>query len=108
MTVMVDSLKELLDVEQQAEQIVRDAEQQREAIKRKAIEDANANIAQFNARLPELHQSFLDKANERARQSIAELKLHYDEHNQQLREMAEKHQQEALQHAFSYLVKGRQ
>jgi V/A-type H+-transporting ATPase subunit G/H len=104
---MVDSLKELLEVEQQAEQIVLDAEKQRGAIKQKAIEDANATIEQFNARLPELHQSFLDKAIERAEQSIAELRLRYIEHNRQLRELAEKHEQEAIQHALDMLLKKR-
>ncbi|MBT3196789.1 MAG: ATPase, partial [Gammaproteobacteria bacterium] len=49
-------------------------------------------------------QSFLDKANERASQSIAELKLRYDEHNQQLRQLAEKHQHEALSDAIDTLL----
>lgn len=101
---MQDSLNDLLQAELEAEQIVKESELQREAIKQKALDDANASIQQFNARLPELHQSFLDKANERATQSIAELKLRYDEHNQQLRQLAEKHQDEALSDALNLLL----
>ncbi|HIJ24454.1 MAG: ATPase [Gammaproteobacteria bacterium] len=93
-----------MNAELEAENIVRNSEQQREAMKQQALSDANATIEQFNARLPELHQSFLDKANERAEQSIAELKLRYDEHNQQLRQLAEKHQQEALTDAIHLLL----
>ncbi len=101
---MQDSLNDLLQAELEAEEIVKQSELQREAIKQQALDDANSAIQQFNARLPELHQSFLDKANERATQSIAELKLHYDEHNQQLRQLAEKHQQEALSDALKLLL----
>jgi V/A-type H+-transporting ATPase subunit G/H len=103
---MEDALKLLLDVEQQAEKIVADGLDQREQIKQKALQDANATIEQFNARLPELHQTFLDKSDERAVQSIAELKLHYDEHNKLLRELAQKHEQEALAEALLTLLGG--
>ena len=97
---MSDSIHDLLEIEKQAEQIVQDAEKQRQQIRQQALDDANANIEQFNARLPELHQSFLDKANERAEQSIAELKLRYNEHNSDLRKLAEEHEQEALDAAI--------
>jgi len=103
---MEDALKLLLDVEQQAEKLVKQGLDQREAIKQKAIADANAAIDQFNARLPELQQGFLDRATEQAEQSIAELRLHYDEHNKQLRALAEKHQDEALHKAMDYLLNG--
>ena len=101
---MDDSLYDLLSVEKQAEQIVLEGEQERENIRQKALDDANATIQKFNARLPELHQSFLDKANERAEQSIAELKLRYNERNQELRSLAEDHEQEALNEAIKHLL----
>ena len=102
---MDDSIYELLKIEQQAEQIVLDGEKEREDIKHKALDDANATIDQFNNRLPELRQSFLDKANERAEQSIAELKLRYNERNQELRKLAAEHEQEALEVALGNLLK---
>ena len=101
---MDDSIYELLKIEQQAEQIVLDGEKERENIKQKAINDANATIEQFNNRLPELRQSFLDKANERAEQSISELKLRYNERNQELRKLAAEHEHEALEVALSNLI----
>lgn len=101
---MDDSIYELLKIEQQAEQIVLDGEKERENIKQKALDDANASIDQFNNRLPELRQSFLDKANERAEQSIAELKLRYNERNQELRKLAAEHEQEALEVALGTLL----
>ncbi len=100
---MDDSLYDLLNIEKQAEQIVLEGEKERENIRQKALDDANATIEKFNARLPELHQSFLDKANERAEQSIAELRLRYNERNQELRQLAGDHEQEALTIAIDTL-----
>jgi len=105
---MDESIYDLLKVEQEAEQIVLNGEKEREAIRQKALDDANATIKQFNDRLPEMHQSFLDKAQERADQSIAELKLRYNERNQELRALAEEHEQEALNEAIKYLLKTEQ
>lgn len=101
---MDESIYDLLKIEQKAEQIVLDGEKEREAIRQKALDDANATIKQFNDRLPELHQSFLDKAMERSEQSIAELKLRYNERNQELRSLAEDHEEEALNEAIKYLL----
>ena len=101
---MDDSLYDLLKVEKQAEQIVLEGEKEREIIRQKALDDANASIEKFNARLPELHQSFLDKANERAEQSIAELQLRYNERNQELRQLAREHEKEALNAAINLLL----
>jgi len=105
---MDESIYDLLKVEQEAEQIVLNGEKEREAIRQKALDDANATIKQFNDRLPEMHQSFLDKAQERADQSIAELKLRYNERNQELRALAEEHEQEALNEAIKHLLKTEQ
>lgn len=101
---MEDSLNDLLDIEKQAEQIVLEGEKERENIRQSALDDANTTIAQFNARLPELHKSFQDKADERAEQSIAELKLRYNERNQELRQLAKEHEEEALEKALSLLL----
>ncbi|NNJ91559.1 MAG: ATPase [Gammaproteobacteria bacterium] len=105
---MDESIYDLLKVEQEAEQIVLNGENEREVIRQKALDDANATIKQFNDRLPEMHQSFLDKAQERADQSIAELKLRYNERNQELRALAEEHEEEALNEAIKHLLKTEQ
>ena len=101
---MDDSLYDLLKVEKQAEQIVLEGEKERETIRQKALDDANAAVEKFNARLPELHQSFLEKANERAEQSIAELRLRYNERNQELRQLAKDHEKEALNASINLLL----
>ena len=101
---MGDSLKELLQAEAQAEAIVAEGEQERDAIVQKALDDAREMEQQFRDRLPELHQSFVEKAQKRAEQTIAEIKLRYDERNKVLRELAGEHEQEALDRAVELIL----
>ena len=102
---MPDSLKELLDAEAKAEAIVAEGEQERDRIIQKSLDDAREMENQFLQRLPELQQSFLDKARHRADQTIAEMKLRYDERNKSLRELAQQHETEALDHARTLILK---
>ncbi len=103
---MGDSLKDLLEAEAQAEEIVAEGEQERDAIVQKALADAREMEQQFRDRLPELHQSFVDKAEQRAEQTIAEIKLRYYERNKVLRELASEHEQEALERAVNLILEG--
>lgn len=105
---MSDSLKDLLQAEAEAEAIVSEGEKERDRIIQKALDDALDMERQFKDRLPEMQQSFLDKAQERAAQTIAEMKLRYDERNKTLRELAGKHESEALERAIAMLVDGEQ
>ncbi len=97
---MGDSLKDLLEAEAEAEAIVTAGEEERDKIIQKALDDALDMERQFKDRLPEMQQSFIDKAQERAAQTIAEMKLRYDERNKTLRELAGKHEKEALDRAI--------
>ena len=101
---MDDSLKDLLKAESEAEEIVSRGELERDEIVQKALNDAFDMEQQFQQRLPEMHQSFIDKANERAAQTVAEMKLRYDERNKELRELAGKHDTEALQQAVELIL----
>ena len=103
---MGDSLKDLLQAEAEAEAIVADGERQRDSIVQKALDDAREMEQQFRDRLPEMHQSFVDKAQKRAEQTIAEIKLRYDERNKLLRDLAARHEQEALDRAVALILKG--
>ena len=103
---MSDSLKDLLEAEAEAEAIVARGEEERDRILQKALDDARDMERQFRDRLPELHQSFIDKAQKRAEQTIAEIKLRYDERNKMLRELASEHEQEALEHAMALILEG--
>jgi len=101
---MDDSLKDLLKAESEAEAIVSKGEQERDAIVKKSLDDAYDMEQQFQQRLPEMHQSFIDKAHERSVQTIAEMKLRYDERNKELRDLAGKHDSEALQQAIELIL----
>ena len=103
---MDESLKRLLEAEDQAEQIVKQGEDESAELSRKALEEAKAIEQQFIQRLPEMYQSFSQRAHERADQTIAEIKLRYDERNKALRELAEQHTEEAIEQALE-LVLGR-
>jgi vacuolar-type H+-ATPase subunit H len=101
---MGDSLKDLLEAETEAEAIVTNGEVERDKIIQKSLDDAFDMEKQFKARLPELQQSFIDKAQQRAEQTIAEMKLRYDERNKMLRKLAGKHEKEALQRAIALIL----
>ncbi len=101
---MGDSLKDLLEAEAEAEAIVTAGEEERDKIIQKALDDALDMERQFKDRLPEMQQSFIDKAQERAAQTIAEMKLRYDERNKTLRELAGKHEKEALERAIALIL----
>ena len=101
---MGDSLKDLLQAETEAEAIVARGEKERDANVQQSLDDSLELEKQFQARLPEIYQSFLEKAQERADQSIAEMKLRYDEHNKELRILADKHEKEALENAITLIL----
>jgi len=101
---MGDSLKDLLEAEAKAETIVEEGEQERERIVQKALDDAREMEIQFQDRMPELHRSFIEKAEKRAAQMIEEMKLRNDERNKMLRELAARHEQEALDHALDLIL----
>jgi predicted nucleic acid-binding Zn-ribbon protein len=99
-----DQLKRLLDAEKRAEQIARQAEEEQDRTIQTALREARAEEERFQARVPEIHSSFLEKAEARAEQTVKELKKRADERHTQLREMAEEREAEALEAAFSVLT----
>ena len=101
---MDDTLKRLIDAELRAEKLAQDAEQEQERIIQAAVREAAAGDERFTARIPDLHRAFIHKAEERAEQTVAELKRRYDERHVQLRDMAEEREQDALKAAFSLLI----
>jgi hypothetical protein len=101
---MDDTLQRLLAAEMRAEEIARAAEQEQERVIHKAMSDAKAENDRFTARIPDVHRSFIAKAEERAEQNIAELRRRYDERHVQLRDQAEQREDDALEAAFQVLV----
>lgn len=100
---MDDALKRLLEAEQRAEQLAQQAEHDQDRMIQAALREARTEEERFQARIPEIHSSFLEKAEARAEQTIKELKKRYDERHAQLREMAEAREGEALDAAFVLL-----
>ena len=101
---MDETLKRLLQAEIRAETIARQADEAREHLIQSALFDASADENRFEARIPELHAAFLEKAEARAEQTNNELKRRYDERHTQIRNLAEAREEEALTAAFALLI----
>lgn len=101
---MDETLRRLLDAELRAEKLAADAEQAQERMIQDALNEARVGDERFTARVPDLHRGLIHKAEERAEQTIAELKRRYDERHIQLRNLAEEREQEALEAAFAQLL----
>ena len=101
---MDETLQRLLDAEMRAERIAQQAETEQEEVIQGALLEARAQEQRFVAGIPDLHRSFIKKAEERADQTVAELKRRYDERHVQLRNLAEEREDESLQAAFNLLI----
>jgi len=101
---MENTLKRLLTVETEAEQLVAQAQKQREQIIQQALEEAHQAEEKFQAKIPEIQASFLKQTETRATQTIAELNKRYEERKERLRSLAEENQQKALEAAIKLLM----
>ncbi|HEU0282451.1 MAG TPA: hypothetical protein VFQ99_01605 [Gallionella sp.] len=101
---MEDVLKRLLETEHKAESVVDAAHAERDRILDAAQAEARAAEARLEARLPELRAGFMNKAAERAGQSIAEITRRASERQRDLRHLAESHEQEAVAAALALLT----
>jgi V/A-type H+-transporting ATPase subunit G/H len=99
-----DTLQRLLDAEVRAEKLAQQAEAEQAQVIQGALNEARAEEERFTARIPDLHRSDIAKAQERADQTVAELKRRYDERHVQLRNQAEQREEEALAAAFQVLI----
>jgi V/A-type H+-transporting ATPase subunit G/H len=102
---MVDeSLKRLLDAEAEAENIIERADQERQAIIEQARHDVQTSEQQLAERVKDIHASFLSHAEQRAQQTIAELKRRHTEHCNALRAAAAAQEHVALDAAVKLLT----
>ncbi|PLY15030.1 MAG: ATPase [Sedimenticola sp.] len=101
---MDKTLQRLLEAEVRAEQIAKQADEERERIIQGAILEGRAEDERFESRIPELHNSFIEKAEIRAEQTVNELKRRYDERHTQIRNLAEEREEDALDAAFAILI----
>jgi V/A-type H+-transporting ATPase subunit G/H len=101
---MDDTLNRLIEAETRAESLAQEAEREQERIIQAALAEAKALDERFTARIPDLHREQINKAEERAGQTVAELKRRYDERHVELRDMAEQREDDALRAAFRLLL----
>lgn len=93
---MDDALKRLLDAEVKAQGQVDEALKERDRVVAQAREEARNAEQRFNKRIPGIHDSFRSKAEERARQSIAQMQRRYEERATHMKEAAKKTRDAAI------------
>ncbi len=101
---MDDPLKRLLEAEARAQSIIDAASIERQRLLDEALAAAREAEVRFEASRVELRSPFLKEANSRADQSVAELARKYEERQRNLRDMASKHEQEAVDAALNLLL----
>jgi V/A-type H+-transporting ATPase subunit G/H len=101
---MDDTLQRLLDAEVRAESLAREAEEAHQRSVQEAITEAHDLDDSLTARIPEIQRSWIQKADERADKTIAEIERRYGERHERLRDLAEEREEEALAAAFQVLV----
>lgn len=101
---MEDTLKRLLATESAASELVEKAQADSERLVQTALREARQQEERFEARVPELHAAFLEKSDQRANQTVAEMERRFQERLTQLREAAETHEEAALEAGFRELL----
>ncbi|MDM8546717.1 ATPase [Candidatus Venteria ishoeyi] len=99
-------LKKLLETEAKAEALLAKSKATREQAIKHAIEQSKKDEAHFMAHVPELEAEFLHKAKTNAKQKIAEMQRRYTERVEQLQAISQAHEQEALDAAIAFMLKG--
>jgi len=100
-----DALRRLLAAEDAASDLVDKAQTDSERLIQSALQEASQQEERFQSRVPELHASFLEKSDQRANQTVAEMERRFDERLVQLREAAEQHEDAALEAAFEAMIR---
>lgn len=101
---MEDTLKRLLDAEQQAQARIEKAERERDRIIEQAWQEAHDAETRFEQRMDELRQSKLENSDEQAEQEVGELKRDHDHQLKKLEERARRHHRSALQQTLDWLL----
>lgn len=105
---MGNVLQQLLSAELKAQAIVEDARRQSDQF----INDAKAEVKRaeqrFEARIPEIHASFIEKAEEKVTTHIDELDRRYLERRQILLDQAQEKQQQVIDKVVYLLLNAEQ
>lgn len=101
---MENVLKRLLDAELQAQNIVEQAKKERDKLVHEARDEVKRAEQRFQARIPEIHASFVDKAEEKAQTHIHELQRRYQERLKILQSIAKERQQDAVDDVLKIIL----
>lgn len=101
---MDDQLRRLLEVEARAQALIDDASQQRQRMIEEALAAVGEAEARFEAGRAALRAPFLNEAQVRAEQVVADLARKYAERQRTLRELASRHEAEAVDAALALLL----
>jgi V/A-type H+/Na+-transporting ATPase subunit G/H len=101
---MEDHLKRLLEAESRAQGIIDAASTERQRILDETLSIVRDADERFEAGRAELRAPFLNEAHGRAEHIVAELARKYEERQRNLREMAARHEQEAVDAALILLL----
>ena len=101
---MDDQLQRLLDAEARAQAVIDDASQQRDHMIEEALATVRDAEARFEAGKAELRAPFLNEAQGHAEQAVAELTRKHEERQRTLRELASRHETEAVEAALTLLL----
>lgn len=101
---MEDQLKRLLEAEARAQAIIDAASAERQRLLDEALASTHENEARFEANRAELREPLVKEARIRADHIVAELTRKYEERQRGLRDMAGRHEQEAVEAALNLLL----
>lgn len=101
---MADELQRLLDAEARAQAAIDAASRERQGMIDAALAAARDADARFEAGRSALRAPFLHEAQLRADQAVAELVRKYAERQRALRELAARHESEAVDAALTLLL----
>jgi V/A-type H+/Na+-transporting ATPase subunit G/H len=99
-----DPLQRLLEAESRAQAVIDDASRERQRMMDEALAAARDAEARFNAGRAELREPYLREAQGRADQAVAEFSRKYGERQRILRELASRHESEAVDAALALLL----
>ncbi len=101
---MEDQLKRLLEAEARAQAIIEAASHERQRLLDQVLAGVHEAETRFEANRADLRAPFLKEAQGRAEQAVAELTRKYEERQRNLRAMAGRHEQEAIDAGLSFLL----
>ncbi len=99
-----EPLKRLLDAEAQAERVLARADEERKQILDQAKQEIQSAEQRHAARVQEIRAAFLAQAEQRAQQTIAEMRRRHTEQTALLRASAASMEQRALDAAIALLT----